>query len=122
MLQVIPEHCYKNEELVLFLDELLVTNNHVKKMQPYIDLCENLTKLVIHDNLVKKFPPAFTQLQKLKHLDFGGNLIKKFPGNLFKIDCDQFGLGQCACQCCAVLLYEQILFHVDAKLIVHQIM
>lgn len=49
-------------------------------MQPYIDLCENLTKLVIHDNLVKKFPPAFTQLQKLRHLDFGGNFIKKFPG------------------------------------------
>ena len=79
-LQIIPEHVYKNEELVKFLDELIVTNGYVKKMQPYIDLCENLTKLVIHDNLLKKFPPAFTELEKLKYLDFGGNQIKKYPG------------------------------------------
>lgn len=54
-------------------------------MQPYIDLCENLTKLVINNNLVKKFPPAFTELQKLKYLDVGGNQLKKYPSKSVRI-------------------------------------
>ncbi|KAF6025547.1 hypothetical protein EB796_008888 [Bugula neritina] len=82
------KHVYKNEELVKFLAELIVTNGHVKKMQPYIDLSVHKTKtletVIADHNKFKKIPAKIFSSNALFSLNISHNMIKHLPKTIYK--------------------------------------